>query len=112
MKGKYKNLEGETVDILQHDEANKIVYIQTAEGERKWIATADCQWWQSLDAVPQTIEEVKLERIKSCESPTGVLVTVEELVPKEESQSEIEEEKPVEIIAPKLNGRQTKNKKK
>lgn len=105
MKGKYKNLEGETVDILQHDEANKIVYIQTVEGERKWIATADCQWWQSLDAKPEVVIEQKVE----------VPIVVEEKQPelKEEiSEPVVEEEKPVEIIAPKLNGRQTKNKKK
>lgn len=95
MKGKYKNLQGEIIDILQHDEANKIVYIRTVEGETKWISTEDSKWWQSMDAptvadivieVPEPVIEVKvIEEVKP----------VEVVVPKEEPKVELTEEKPV-----------------
>lgn len=95
MKGKYKNLQGEIIDILQHDEANKIVYIRTVEGETKWISTEDSKWWQSMDApivvdvvieAPAPIVEVKVvEEVKP----------VEIVVPKEEPKTIAPEEKPV-----------------
>lgn len=91
MKGKYKNLEGETMEILQHDEANKIVYIQNSEGEKKWIASEECKWWQSLEAKPETVEEIKMEKIKSLEPPVGVSVPIEKLE---------EEIKPKPVVMP------------
>jgi len=83
MKGRYRNLQGETTEILQHDAANAIVYIQTIEGERKWIAASECKWWQSLDAKPEPVVEV-------VEVPKPVEVVVVKQV--------IEEVKPEETV--------------
>ena len=81
MKGRYKNLQGETTEILQHDAANAIVYIQTIEGERKWIAASECKWWQSLDAKPEPVVEV-------VEAPKPVEVIVVKQVIEEVKQEE------------------------
>ena len=109
MKGKYKNLQGEIIDILQHDEANKIVYIRTVEGETKWISTEDSKWWQSLDApavsdvvieVPAPVVEVK-EEVKP--------EPIEVVVPKEEPKLVIDQPK---VSAPKPEILKTKGKRK
>lgn len=113
MKGKYKNLQGETIDILQHDEANKIVYIRTVEGETKWISTEDSKWWQPLDApiveeivvkIPAPVVEVPvIEEVKEEVNP------VEVVVPKEEPKLVIEQPK---ATAPKHEIHKQKGKKK
>ena len=83
MKGRYRNLQGETTHILEHDAANAIVYIQTIEGEKKWIAASECKWWQPLDAKPEPVVEV-------VEAPKPVEVVVIEEV-------KVEEPKVIEI---------------
>ena len=113
MKGKYKNLQGEIIDILQHDEANKIVYIRTVEGETKWISTEDSKWWQALDApvvvevvveAPAPVVEVPvIEEVKEEVKP------VEVVVPKEEPKLVIEQPK---VTAPKHEVQKPKGKKK
>tara|TARA_R110000868_G_scaffold27075_1_gene103469 strand:- start:451 stop:798 length:348 start_codon:yes stop_codon:yes gene_type:complete len=75
MKGKYKNLQGEIIDILQHDEANKIVYVRTVEGESKWISTEDSKWWQSLEVQPEVVAVVE----KAPEPIAEPIVVVEEV---------------------------------
>lgn len=76
MKGKYKNLQGEPIEILEYDEANKIVYIRNSEGEKKWIASEECRWWQRLD---KPVEEVKVEQLKNQEPPAGMPVELDKL---------------------------------
>ena len=87
MKGTYKNLQGETTHILEHDAANAIVYIQTIEGEKKWIAASECKWWQSLDAKPEPVAEV-------VEAPKPVEVVVVKQVIEE---VKVEEPKVIEV---------------
>ena len=110
MKGKYKNLQGEIIDILQHDEANKIVYIRTLEGETKWISTEDSKWWQPLDApvvveAPAPVFEVPVIReVKEEIKPEPEIV-----VEKEELRLVIEQPK---VTAPKHEVHKPKGKKK
>lgn len=113
MKGKYKNLQGETIDILQHDEANKIVYIRTVEGETKWISTEDSKWWQPLDApiVTEVVVETPAPVVEApvIEEVKEEIKPVEVVVPKEEPKLVIEQPK---ATAPKHEVHKQKSKKK
>lgn len=100
MKGLYKDLEGNEVNVLQHDEANKILYIQTAEGEKKWVSDADGKWWRSLEAT--------FEPTLVIEEPVVVQPEPEPEPQPEPVVLEVKEEpKPIEVkpVAPKQKGK-------
>lgn len=97
MKGLYKDLQGNEVNVLQHDEANKILYIQTAEGEKKWVSDADGKWWRSLEATFEptlTIEEPVVV-VQPEPEPKPIV----EVVPEPVIVEVKEEPKPVQVKA-------------
>lgn len=65
MKGIYKTKEGSKVEVLNFDEANKIVMIKVDELRNKWVDEAEYKEWEPVDQEqpqePINQEESKVE---------------------------------------------------
>lgn len=49
MKGIYKTKEGQKVEVVDFDEANKIVMIKLDELQNKWVDESEYLEWESED---------------------------------------------------------------
>lgn len=71
--GKYLKPDESTVEVLDFDEINKMVYIQKDEFHGQWIHDSEYKDWISVDNsypisipdVPEQVEEEKTKRKKT-----------------------------------------------
>lgn len=56
MKGKYTTPTGKEVEVLDFDEANKMVYADLGEGDKRWIGEPEYKEWESTEP---SVEKVK-----------------------------------------------------
>lgn len=84
MKGVYKTKEGQKVEVLDFDEANKIAMIQVDGLQNKWVDEKEYLTWdkEGIDVVKSvdetthivTIEEAKEEIVEESDEETTELV--------------------------------------
>jgi hypothetical protein len=88
-KGKYKTIHGASVEVLDFDEANLIVYVRFDDGVCRWAAQAEYSEWESLDVSPTTTTTEQTETII-------IEVVAEPIEIKDEDVAEVEavKEKP------------------
>lgn len=72
MKGHYKTKEGSKVEVVNFDEANKIVMIRVDELRNRWVDETEYREWESLDEKPVEPQPEEIT-IPYEETPTTVL---------------------------------------
>lgn len=108
MKGKYKTQSGETVEVLNFDENNKIAYVDFGNGDVHWTAQSDYGGWTSVDK-KSSEPIVEQEEIKEEDVSEPVPDVVEEV--NEETQTEHTEEPSAtteEVVEKPKRGRKKK----
>ena len=59
MKGKYKKPDGEIVNVVDFDAANRMAYVQVSVGHFKWYPKSEYETWVSESAVEPIPEVMK-----------------------------------------------------
>lgn len=82
MTGKFKTQGGLSVTVLEHDEANNILFAKLPNGVKRWVGKKEYSTWTSENSKTELVEQEEVvigEPILQTQEDLGVTEVKEEL---------------------------------